>query len=226
MSRLVQNVFDTHKNWVTQFEIDGQTYGGEYCAYKDPRVQQFWEYFPDAKKVLELGCLEAGHTIQLADRVDVTAIEGKTENFDKAWEIVRLHSLKNKVELIQANLETYDLASMGKFDAIFCLGLLYHLGEPQKLLAQFNEMTDGIFLWTHCCNPKNVNTEVGGFQGRIYEEPSTTGPLTGMSNTSFWPTIQELSRMFTELGYYKLEIIHLESDEMGDFRVTMSVKRS
>jgi len=225
MSRLVQKVFEDHDNWISKFVIDGQEYGGSYDVFNDPRIKQFWENFPDAKKILELGCLEGGHTVQLAEKAKVVAIEGKKENFDKAKEIIRIHKNNFHPDIIQANLETFSLTNMGRFDVVFCVGVLYHLKHPLSLLQRISEVSDGIFIWTHCCNPKNIDTEVDGYKGRIHKEPSIDGPVTGMSHESFWPTLTELVRMITDCGYRLCQLIKLEDTEDGDCKVTISVKR-
>jgi len=224
-NRLVENTFSKHENWITQFLIDGETYGGGYPAYNDRRMNTFKALRPDDKRVLELGCLEGGHTVSLADCYDVVAIEGKKVNFDKAKEIVRLHKTKKKIELIQANLEDFDIKSLGFFDSVFCVGLLYHLPYPNRLIHDLSQMSDHLYIWTHCCGSPNA-IEVDGQVGRIYKEPDVNGPLTGMSETSFWPTISELVNMLTESGYARCEMLEDFPGEAGDRRVLISARRS
>ncbi len=95
---------------------------------------------PRARRILELGSLEGAHTVQLAARPgveEVVAIEGRAANIRKAELVTRLLEVRN-VRYVEANLETTDLlAQFGRFDAIFCSGLLYHLPEPWKLIEQF-----------------------------------------------------------------------------------------
>jgi hypothetical protein len=53
---------------ITRFLIEGVPYDGWYDAVNDPRFTQFFESFPHAAIILELGSLEGGHTIGLASR--------------------------------------------------------------------------------------------------------------------------------------------------------------
>jgi len=54
------------------------------------------------------------------------------------------------VSFVHANLETEPLAPLGKFDVVFCSGLLYHLPEPWKIVREARTVSPGIFIWTHC----------------------------------------------------------------------------
>jgi SAM-dependent methyltransferase len=44
------------------------------------------------------------------------------------------------------DLETMDLAALGRFDAILCFGLLYHLATPGEFLAACARVTDTLYL--------------------------------------------------------------------------------
>ena len=91
--------------------------------------------------ILELGSCQGGGTFQLAKRRDVeeiVAIEGRDYNIEKARFVQRLLERDN-VSFIEANLETFDLKSLGRFDAVYCVGLLYHLPKPWELLARLKK---------------------------------------------------------------------------------------
>ena len=124
--------------WIYQFQIGGQTCGGAISAAGDERVERFFQYAPNPRTILELGSLEGAQSFILAEHPGVervVALEGREANLRKARFVQTLLQIRN-VEFIRANLETADLTAFGKFDAIFCCGLLYHLPEPWKLLAQ------------------------------------------------------------------------------------------
>src|SRR5688572_7803277 len=115
--------FDKRKPWVTQFVIQGQTYGGTYDAAGDPRLKWFQDHFPDAQKVLELGSLEGGHSFALASLPhinQVVAVEGRKESFERA-QFVQRELNQSKVKFVHANLENLDLTSLGEFDVVFCV---------------------------------------------------------------------------------------------------------
>ncbi len=137
--------------WVFKFRINGADYGGEISAVEDERLEQFFRFAPKAARILELGSLEGAHTVQLAARTgvtDVVAIEGRAANIAKAELVQRSLGVANAT-FVLANLEKADLASYGRFDAVFCSGLLYHLPEPWKLIQALPHAAPKLFVWTH-----------------------------------------------------------------------------
>src|SRR5438093_2424195 len=122
--------------WIFKFRIDGADYGGEISAIGDVRVERFFRFAPNAANILELGALEGAHTFILAEHPGVKrvlALEGREQNLRKA-RLVQEHLQVRNAEFAQANLEESDLSAFGKFDAIFCSGLIYHLPKPWKLI--------------------------------------------------------------------------------------------
>jgi 2-polyprenyl-3-methyl-5-hydroxy-6-metoxy-1,4-benzoquinol methylase len=124
--------FEKRGPWITRFVIEGRPYGGEYDLMNDVRIPRFFESFPEAQVILELGGFEGGHTFSLAKHPGVSrvlGVEGREPNLQKARFVQTLQKL-TKVEFVLSNLETLDLSSCGQFDVVFCSGLLYHLPEP------------------------------------------------------------------------------------------------
>ena len=56
----IAHEFERRKPWVTNFVINEREYGGYFDAMNDGRISQFFQYFPHARTVLELGALEGG----------------------------------------------------------------------------------------------------------------------------------------------------------------------
>jgi hypothetical protein len=77
----------------------GVACGGNFDASNDPRIDQFFQHFPDAKNILELGSLEGGHTFRLAERARVLGLEGRQKNIDKALYMQKLNSSQNHIFL-------------------------------------------------------------------------------------------------------------------------------
>ncbi len=146
--------------WITHFVIDGVESGGNFHALEDERVDQFFESFPNVRTILELGSLEGGHTFALARHPEVErvlGVEARASNIARARFVQELLRIEN-ASFVEANLENADLATFGNFDAIFCSGLLYHLPEPWKLIAQLGNIAPRLFIWTHYAedNPDNL----------------------------------------------------------------------
>lgn len=205
--------------WVTRFVIDGRSYGGS-VAFDDPRVEWFFERFPEGGRVLELGSLEGGHTFQLAARsARVTAIEGRPQNVERARFVQGVLGVEN-VEFVEADLEQTPLRTFGRFDAVFCSGLLYHLPRPWELIAQLGEVAPGVFLWTHYA--KTAKTTADGVAGIWYSEHGRKDPLSGLSRRSFWPTLPELRRLLAEAGLARIELVRDEPDHDHGPTVTLT----
>lgn len=201
--------FAKREPWYTKFEIAGSSYGGDYDAMNDPRLAAFEKYFPEARTILELGSLEGGHSFGLARMPNVekvTAIEVRPANIERARFVGQTLGVEN-VEFIEADLEKTDLASFGKFDAVFCSGLLYHLPEPWKLIEQIARVSPNLFLWTHISGEIEGKKKVNGFRGKYYKEHGWLDSLSGASKNSFWLTLGSLIHLLTANGYRQVHII-------------------
>ena len=195
--------------WVFQFKIDGQIYGGGTSAIGDIRVEQFFRFAPRAETILELGALEGAHTVILAQRPgvkSVLALEGREINLRKARFVQELLQVKN-AEFAQANLENTDLAQFGKFDAVFCSGLMYHLPEPWKLISQLPAIAPNLFIWTHYAAEADTEIVADGLRGKIHPEGGAAEPLSGMSATATWLTLGSLLAALTRSGYASVHVI-------------------
>src|SRR3954470_2070549 len=126
--------FRQREPWVTQFQVGGRTYGGKVSFEGDMRVRRLFEAFPNIKSILELGSLEGGQTFEMTKRpgVSVLGLEGRDYNIEKAQFAQKALKVKH-AKFVHANLEDQPLSAYGKFDAVFCSGLLYHLPRPWDL---------------------------------------------------------------------------------------------
>lgn len=195
--------------WVFQFRIDGQDYGGAISAIGDARVDQFFRFAPKAGTILELGALEGAHTFILAQRPGVNrvlALEGREFNLRKSRFVQQLLHVAN-AEFAQANLENSDLAAFGKFDAVFCSGLIYHLPEPWKLISQLPALAPNLFIWTHYQADTDAEIVSDGLRGKIHPEGGAADPLSGMSATATWLTLESLIAALTRSGYASVHVI-------------------
>lgn len=205
----LEEEFEKRGPWVTRFVIDGKQYGGDFDPVNDPRVPLFFKWFPDAREILEFGSLEGGHSFRLAAGAGVqrvVALEARPANLERAVFVQHLLGISN-IEFKIANLEEIDLATFGKFDALFCSGVLYHLPEPWKLISQFSTASANLFIWTHYTDESQAGEIVNGYAGKSYQEAGVSDPLSGLSKVSFWPTLGSLIKMLTVNGYQKIHIL-------------------
>lgn len=210
MNAELQQKFTRLGPWIFQFRIDGEDYGGGISAVGDARIDQFFGFVPTPSTILELGSLEGAHTFLLAARPGVKRVlglEGREANLGKARLVQELLHAGN-VEFSKANLEHAALASFGTFDAVFCSGLLYHLPEPWKLIEQLPAVAPHLFIWTQYAAENEAHDVGRGLRGKIHGEGGPDEPLSGMSATATWLTLDSLRELLVSSGYRKVEIIH------------------
>lgn len=210
--------------WITHFVIDGVESGGNFHALADTRVDQFFECFPNVRTILDLGSLEGGQTFNLAQRPGVERVlglEARIANIEKARFVQPLLGVRN-AEFMQVDLEIADLASFGKFDAVFCSGLLYHLVEPWKLIAKMPDVASQLFIWTQYADDLQSVKILNDYRGLEYTEGGIDEPLSGMSPTSFWLTLGSLIKALTTSGFQTIRIVHNELDRPHGPAVTLA----
>ena len=193
--------------WATRFWIDGIPYGGPHDLSRDPRLVMAETAIGgfQGKRVLELGALEGGHSIDLARRgATVVAIEGRQANYERArWVASRLGV--ESIRFVMADVRKADLAAYGAFDLILASGLLYHLDRPWELLARLAPIAPSIYMWTHYVGDVDAGdrVSVGGEEiaGTFRREYGLADPLSGLQPTSFWPTRAGLDAMLRLTGW-------------------------
>jgi hypothetical protein len=214
--------------WIYQFRIDGRDYGGGISALGDKRLERFFAYAPNAETILELGALEGAHTFIMAQRPGikrVVALEGREANLCKARFVQDLLQIRN-IEFAQANLEHSDLGAFGKFDAVFCCGLLYHLPEPWKLIEQCPAIAPVLFIWTQYAAENEAHDVGRGLRGKIHVEGGPDEPLSGMSATATWLTLDSLRALLVASGYGSVEVIDDNPGHANGPAVTIGARRT
>jgi SAM-dependent methyltransferase len=203
----IKKKFDELKPWVTQFTINDKEYGGRVSFDNDIRISSFFHAFPAIRTILDLGSLEGGQTFQLAKMpgISVLGVEGRKNNITKANYVKELLHIQN-VEFIYADLEKTSLSSFGKFDAVFCSGILYHLPQPWELMHEISTITSKVFIWTHYASDNKVKETIEGYKGYFYKEGGLNDPLSGLSKKSFWVTRSSLTEMLNNYGFCDIRI--------------------
>jgi len=175
-------------------------------------------------RILELGPYAGEWTLKLSKYCDqIVAVEGKKINCDY------IESLKiRNAKVVYADLDTFDITSLGKFDVIFARGILYHLEYPWRLVAQLTQMSDYIIGWSHYA--EKIEGQREGYSGRGFIEPQSdrwqdeaanhgsksqretqtnlhpSGKqqwelTSGLCECAWWLTPSEFWRMFHEQGF-------------------------
>ncbi len=98
-------------------------------------------------RVLELGPLEGGHTWMLEQRgARVTAVEANHSAFLRCLTVKNLLGMSS--EFLLGDFARA-LPAGGPWDMVVASGVLYHMVEPDRLVADVAAASDRVFLWTH-----------------------------------------------------------------------------
>jgi hypothetical protein len=203
--------------WITQFSVLGVNYGGTYDALNDDRVSRVVEFFPQCRRILEVGCLEGGHTVILSRAypyTDIVALDGRQENIEKARFLTSLYGCK-RVQFGVEDLEVADLSPYGRFDLCVCLGLIYHLIEPWKFIKQLGNQCDAVWIWTTICDDATADHVVGNYRGKLFQEGPLDHALSALRSHSFFPTLGSLVQMLRDAGFSDFHVMNMEITPNG-----------
>jgi SAM-dependent methyltransferase len=186
------------------------------------------QFLPPPARIADLGCLEGGYSVMLARAgYEVVGFEGQPGNFATCRWVQARVGLPN-LEFVQADVR--DIAAYGRFDAVLCAGLLYHLDQPVAFLGALGEVIGRLLIVS-----TNHATEEGreletygdlldvelseheGRRGRWFGE--VPGPWSSIDNQrSFWLERGDLLRTLVASGF---PTVFEQFDWIGD-AATMS----
>lgn len=96
------------------------------------------------KRIVDLGCLEGGYAVEFARLgMDSVGIEVRQSNFDRCMYVASKVSLPN-LKFVQDDV--LNIKKCGRFDVVFCCGLLYHLDKPREYLKTLSEVCDRVLI--------------------------------------------------------------------------------
>jgi len=144
----------------------------------------------DKLRLLDLGCLEGGFTLEFARYgvAEAVGIEGHKVNFDKCMAVAD-HFRQDNLNFVHEDVKNLSVEKHGKFDIILCLGLLYHLDQPVEFIHTLSDMLnyDGfLFMDTHYA-PRNAS-ELDEFiyKDRYRDEAPVKREVDGESYSGRW----------------------------------------
>ncbi|STO57339.1 class I SAM-dependent methyltransferase [Grimontia hollisae] len=222
-----------HETWSTYYEdLNGQGLTeGNFDGVNDSRMQWLASKMSlENKKVLELGPLEAAHTLFFEEEgANVLSIEANIGAFLRCLIVKNQYSLKSKFLL--GDFNKFD-ANGSKFDLVCASGILYHMTDPVGFLEKFSKCSKSLFLWTHYFendlskwNPALVsqlengkwnykNPDIVKYKGinvKIVKQQygdalGWAGFCGGLEDYSYWIEKNDLLNLFSKLGYSKIDI--------------------
>jgi SAM-dependent methyltransferase len=168
---------------------------------------------PSEMRIVDLGCLE-GHFTEGFARLgfrEALGIEVRAVNFAKCIERRTRAGLSN---LQFAKDNAWNLANYGRFDVVFCAGLLYHIERPRAFIDLVAAHTRRAAIFnTHFAVPGAPNrtdlselTVNEGLPGRWFVEPADIhSEVDNWSawgvNRAFWIRREHLIQTIRDAGF-------------------------
>ena len=181
-------------------------------------------------RLLDLGALEGGLSLEMArDGWEVVGVEGRRANHRKCQLVADYFGLDHlRFEL--SDVRDLTVEGVGRFDAVLCCGLLYHLDDPLAFLSRIGELLRPggvLFLDTHVAPTRDEEVErsefaassqprevhESGLEGRwIAEDPNEAEqahPWASIGNErSFWPLKNDLLEALRTVGFSWVAELH------------------
>ncbi len=109
-------------------------------------------------RLVDLGCLEGGYSVEFARMgFQVLGMDIRESNIAACRYVKERTNLPN-LEFVHDDV--WNVARYGKFDAVFCCGLLYHLDRPGRFLEVLSEITGKLLiLQTHFADGTGGGTD-------------------------------------------------------------------
>jgi SAM-dependent methyltransferase len=137
---------------------------------------------------VDVGC-GFGYFSQLLQTLgfEVTAVDGRAENVEET-------KRRNPgVSVRQGNVEDPRLREIGRFDLVFCFGLLYHLENPLLAIRHLQEMTKQVL-----CIEGVIFPGAEPIMALVDEELEED---QGLNHVAFYPTESCLIKMLYRSGF-------------------------
>ncbi len=128
--------------------------------------------------------------------LEVTGVDGRQQNVEDS------RSRHPGVRFERFNAEDPALRSLGKFDLVFCFGLLYHLENPLLAIRHLHALTGRLLLVEGVIFPGDEP-----IMGLVDETPSDD---QGLNYFAFYPTEACLQKMLYKSGFvhvYRFRVI-------------------
>ena len=234
----VQNAIDIFKGeWTSKFLALPETspFGSAVTSpgytplFEDSRIEWMLSQIGGCKdfSVLELGPLEGGHTYMLeqAGAKSILSVESNTRAFLKCLITKEVMNLKNASFVLGDFCEYLkNINGDVKYDLIIASGVLYHMKNPVRLLADISRHTEKVFLWTHYYDPDIIMSspvrekignpeklEEGGFSCEAYRYEYKTalewiGFCGGTDVYSRWIGKDDIIDCLKHFGFKKITI--------------------
>lgn len=130
--------------------VPGGQQTGSAALFNDHRIRAIASSIGGfaGKSVLELGPLEGGHSVMMAEQGarSILAIEANSRAFLKCL-IVNNIFKKTNIDFVLGNFDIF-LEGNARFDFILASGVIYHCENPVKTIVNMCRSSDCIGIWS------------------------------------------------------------------------------
>lgn len=198
------------------FTVEGKENSSGRPAHYVTVIQDFLTEPLHKLRILDLGSLEGLFSFEFARQgSEVIGIEGRLANIEKARFANRILGF-DKCQFIQDDVRNVSADKYGRFDVVFCCGILYHLDAPDVFIF-LEKMADV------CKRILLVDTQVAAektswklqakteyeykgqkYSGRRFKE-QLESPWAALNNPySYWLYRESLYRAIRDAGFLSI----------------------
>jgi len=176
----------------------------------------------DQLRILDLGSLEGVYALEFASHgARVVGIEGRESNNVHARFAAEALGLSN-IEFITDDVRNLSQEKYGRFDVVFCSGILYHLAgvDASEFLSSIAQICQRLMIidtFVGLTDHSSIDWKGKSYQGFVYTEHSpgdtaevkATRKWTSLdNNTSFWFTKPSLLNLIRDVGFTSVFEVH------------------
>jgi 2-polyprenyl-3-methyl-5-hydroxy-6-metoxy-1,4-benzoquinol methylase len=159
------------------------------------------------KRIVDIGCLEGYFSVECAlQGATVLGVEGKALNLKKCEFVKSVLGIRN-LKFVQDDAMRVTRKKYGDFDVVLALGLLYHLDDPFRFLANLSGLCTGFLLLDTHVALRN-QPEAGSWKpdlSQLKEFTAGNKTYTGRAYREFGPDATQLSKDLSSTASLKNE---------------------
>jgi tRNA (mo5U34)-methyltransferase len=179
--------------------------------------------------VIDIACHQGWFSTQLAEigARDVLAVDARAEHVADATLIRDALSLRN-MRVQQSDVHALTPDTLGQFDIVLMLGLIYHLENPVGALRVARALTRRICLVETQIVPGLTGmVDYGSFRfvrplkgsfGIIDETEETHGPEASTTGICMVPSLEALLWIMRKIGFSRVDVLPVPDDAYEQLR--------
>ncbi len=178
----------------------------------------FGQPLPASLSALDLACHEGWFSQHVAAMgfESTLGLDARAEHVADARLVAAACGAGN-VRFEQCDVHAADAATLGQFDLVLCLGLIYHLENPVGALRVARSLTRGLCLietqvapglsgWIDYGHHSFVKPIIGSF-AIVDETEETHGPETSTTGICLVPSLDALLWILRKVGFARAEVL-------------------